>query len=90
MNTAQLYKQSKFQLFREEAEGYAKLITVLNNFGADPSPRLSPPQAHSASALRERTPRARSASALRERAPRAHSASAFCARPDAQGAADWR
>ena len=35
-NTSLVYKQSKFQLFREEAEGYAKLITVLNNFGASP------------------------------------------------------
>ena len=28
------YKQQKFNLFREECEGYAKLITELNQVGA--------------------------------------------------------
>lgn len=34
VNTALYYKQSKYQNAREEPEGFAKLITVLNNFGA--------------------------------------------------------
>ena len=32
-NTAIYYRQSKYQLYREESEGYAKLLTVLNNGG---------------------------------------------------------
>lgn len=34
VNTALYYKQSKYQNVREEPEGFAKLITVVNNFGA--------------------------------------------------------
>ena len=32
------YKQRKFNLFREESEGYAKLLVELNNEQADSSP----------------------------------------------------
>jgi len=35
VNTTMVYKQNKFNLLREESEGYAKLITTLNRFGAD-------------------------------------------------------
>lgn len=34
INTAMFYKQNKYQNLREEPEGFAKLITVVNNFGA--------------------------------------------------------
>ena len=34
MNTKLVYNQQKYNLLREESEGYAKVLTVLNNFGA--------------------------------------------------------
>ena len=30
INTAQLYKQQRFNLWREESEGYARLLVTLN------------------------------------------------------------
>ena len=34
MNTKLVYNQQKYNLLREESEGYAKVLTVLNNFGS--------------------------------------------------------
>jgi THO complex subunit 2 len=34
VNTKLVYNQQKYNLLREESEGYAKVLTVLNNFGA--------------------------------------------------------
>eukprot|EP00242_Pyramimonas_sp_CCMP2087_P000427 CAMPEP_0198227194 /NCGR_PEP_ID=MMETSP1445-20131203/108291_1 /TAXON_ID=36898 /ORGANISM="Pyramimonas sp., Strain CCMP2087" /LENGTH=151 /DNA_ID=CAMNT_0043907187 /DNA_START=3 /DNA_END=455 /DNA_ORIENTATION=+ len=35
VNTKMLYVQNKFNLLREESEGYSKVITTLNRFGKD-------------------------------------------------------
>lgn len=34
VNTKSVYQQYKFNLLREESEGFAKLVTVLNRVGA--------------------------------------------------------
>jgi hypothetical protein len=34
VNTKLVYNQQKYNLLREESEGYAKVLTVLNNFGS--------------------------------------------------------
>ena len=39
INTGMFYKQQKFNLFREESEGFAKLISLLFTFPANISPR---------------------------------------------------
>ena len=45
VNTKLVYNQQKYNLLREESEGYAKVLTVLNNFGTTALGESSAPDA---------------------------------------------